>query len=188
MLAFNFIRRHSLRQTASLVVEEYLGALVRSLPGLEGMSLRYLVLKLTSARVGGFCYVYRGATLSHTYGLRVGSDFHVNTGAHIDARGGIIIGNDVLIGPNSVVVSSDHAIDVAPGQTRAAAGHTNKPVHIGNHVWVGANCVLRGGVTVGDHSVIASGAVVVKDVEPYTIVGGNPANLIRRLAAIEPAG
>lgn len=70
-------------------MEEYLGALVRGLPGLEGMSLRYLVLKSTAARVGGFCYVYRGATLTHTYGLRVGRDFHVNTGAHIDARGGI---------------------------------------------------------------------------------------------------
>lgn len=166
-------------------MEEYLGALVRGLPGLEGMSLRYLALKLTAARVGGFCYVYRGATLTHTYDLHVGREFHVNTGAHIDARGGITIGDDVLIGPNSVVVSSDHAIDVAPGQTRAAAGHTNKPVHIGNHVWIGANCVLRGGVTVGDHSVIASGAVVVKDVEPFTIVGGNPATVIRRLKISE---
>jgi len=185
MLPLNFLRRHSWRQTAGLLAEEYLGVLTRSFPGFEGMTLRYLVLKLTAARVGGFCYLYRGVTLTHTYGLRVGREFHVNTGAHLDARGGITVGDDVLVGPNSVLVSSDHAINVAPGQTRASAGHTNKPVLIGSHVWIGANCVVRGGVTVGDHSIIASGAVVVKDVEPFTIVGGNPAVVIRRLTEPE---
>mgnify|MGYP003451628448 FL=1 len=50
---------------------------------------------------------------------------------------------------------------------------------IGNDVWIGAHCAIKSGITIGDGSVIASGSVVVKDVEPYTIVGGNPAKPIR---------
>lgn len=67
-------------------------------------------------------------------------------------------------------------------------------VTIGNDVWIGAYCIIKGGVTIGDGAVVASGSVVVKDVEPYSIVGGNPAKPIRdrfpreiidRLRAIE---
>ncbi|MBD3943930.1 CatB-related O-acetyltransferase [Microbacterium sp. NEAU-LLC] len=50
---------------------------------------------------------------------------------------------------------------------------------IGNDVWIGGYCVIKSGITIGDGAVIASGAVVVKDVPPYTIVGGNPAKPIR---------
>ena len=56
----------------------------------------------------------------------------------------------------------------------------NKPVIIGNDVWIGANAIILSGVTIGDGAVIAAGAVVTKDVEPYEIVGGNPAKCIRK--------
>lgn len=55
----------------------------------------------------------------------------------------------------------------------------NKPIVIGNDVWIGANAVILPGVNIGDGAVIAAGAVVTKDVEPYAIVGGVPAKLIR---------
>ena len=53
------------------------------------------------------------------------------------------------------------------------------PVTIGNDVWIGAGAIILDGVTIGDGAVIAAGAVVVRDVEPYSIVGGVPAKLIR---------
>lgn len=53
-------------------------------------------------------------------------------------------------------------------------------VYIGNDVWIGSNAVLLGGIKIGDGAVIAAGAVVTQDVEPYTIVGGVPAKLIRK--------
>ena len=55
----------------------------------------------------------------------------------------------------------------------------NKPVEIGNDVWIGANVILLPGVKIGDGAILAAGAVVTKDVEPYAIVGGVPAKLIK---------
>lgn len=56
----------------------------------------------------------------------------------------------------------------------------NKRVHIGNDVWIGANAILLGGINIGDGAVVGAGSVVTKDVEPYTIVAGNPAKAIKK--------
>lgn len=62
------------------------------------------------------------------------------------------------------------------------SGHpkTNGDVNIGNDVWIGADVTIMSGVTIGDGSVIAANSHVVKDVEPYSVVGGNPAKLIKK--------
>lgn len=54
------------------------------------------------------------------------------------------------------------------------------PALVGNDVWIGAYCVIKGGVTIGDGAVIASGSIVMKDVPPYAILGGNPATIIKK--------
>jgi maltose O-acetyltransferase len=58
------------------------------------------------------------------------------------------------------------------------------PTKIGRDVWIGANAVVLGGVTIGDGAVVAAGSVVTKDVEPGAIVVGNPARLVRRREAL----
>lgn len=68
----------------------------------------------------------------------------------------------------------EHRYDVYP-----------KPIHIGKGVWIGAEAVILGGVTVGDWAVVAAGAVVTKDVPPYTVVGGIPAKKIKTIAQKE---
>ena len=60
-------------------------------------------------------------------------------------------------------------------------GVTTKPVIIGNDIWIGANAVLLPGVTIGDHSVVAAGAVVTKDVPPHSLVAGVPAKIIKKI-------
>lgn len=55
------------------------------------------------------------------------------------------------------------------------------PIHIGRNVWIGANATVLPGVTIGDHAVIAAGAVVTKDVPANTVVGGVPAKVIRMM-------
>lgn len=56
-----------------------------------------------------------------------------------------------------------------------------KPITIGHDVWIGGSAIIMGGVTVGDGSTIGAGSVVTKNVEPWTVVAGNPARVIKRL-------
>jgi acetyltransferase-like isoleucine patch superfamily enzyme len=113
----------------------------------------------------------------------------VNAGAFLYGRGGLRFGDDVMIGPNAVVVSSQHRFD-DPRIAMVYQGHKTDFVDIGSDVWVGANAVILPGVTVADGTVISAGAVVTRDTEPYSIVGGVPAARIgmRPRLAAEPAG
>jgi acetyltransferase-like isoleucine patch superfamily enzyme len=54
-----------------------------------------------------------------------------------------------------------------------------KTVHIGNDVWIGTNSIVMGGIVIGNGAIVAAGSIVTKDVEPYSIVGGNPAKIIK---------
>lgn len=160
-----------------LELEEYLGWLTRSLPGMLGVSIRFFIHKLLLKHTGGFLLIYPGVYIYHTYAIVVGKTVSINTGAILDGRGGITIGDFVMIGPNVCIASSNHkykdrAIPV-PLQ-----GHVMKPVRINDEVWIGANATILGGVTLGKGAIVAAGAVVVKDVPENSIVGGVPAKEI----------
>jgi acetyltransferase-like isoleucine patch superfamily enzyme len=161
----------------AVAAEEYLGTLLRPLPGLEGFALRWLLYRALCRRVGGFCYIYPGARLVHAYGISLGRNFHVNAGAYLYGRGGLTIGDHVMIGPNAVVVSSQHRYD-DPRLPMVFLGQRTAPVVIGSDVWIGANAVILPGVHVADGTIVSAGAVVTSDTEPYTIVGGVPARRI----------
>jgi acetyltransferase-like isoleucine patch superfamily enzyme len=95
----------------------------------------------------------------------------------IDGRGGVTIGDHVMIGPYAVIVSSDHDFrQVAKPMTTCE--HILKPVSIGSDVWIGAHAVICAGVTIGKGAVVAAGAVVNADVGEFEIVGGVPAKVI----------
>lgn len=165
------------RQLLVVIAEEYLGALFGRWPGPEGFFFRYLTARLLFKRVASFCWIYPGARLTHVYGLSVGRNFNINTGAHIDARGGVTIGDHVAIGPNAVIVSSNHTWK-DPQRPFLLQGHTPGPVHIGDQVWIGANATVLAGVTIADRTIVAAGAVVTSDTQPDTIVAGVPARPI----------
>jgi acetyltransferase-like isoleucine patch superfamily enzyme len=121
--------------------------------------------------------IYSGVYFSHAYGINIGRNFSINTGAHIDGRGGIEIGDGVMIGPYVVIVSSGHQ----HGQIEkpmTALDHQMDPVTIGDDVWIGAHAVINSGVAIGKGAVIGAGAVVASDVSEYMIVGGVPAKVI----------
>jgi len=157
--------------------EETLGWIVRSLPGLFGMVLRWGLYRLLFAELKSFCTIYPGVYFTHTYGLKVGRGFSPNSGALIDARGGIDIGDHVMVGPYAVIASSNHAHHQTDAPI-ASVDHVMAPVKIGNDVWIGAHAVVTGGVTIGNGVVVSAGAVVTKDVADYQIVGGVPARVI----------
>jgi len=90
----------------------------------------------------------------------------------------IIIGNNVMIGPQLLVLTQNHNFEDRIQLIRLQGGKT-KPVQIGNNVWIGARVTILPGVTVGEGSVIAAGAVVTKNISPFTVVGGVPAKKIK---------
>lgn len=108
--------------------------------------------------------------------ITIGKDVFINSGCHFQDQGGIEIGDGALIGHNVVLATINH--DTIPGNGRK---NHYAPIQLGKHVWIGSNATILPGVTVGDWAVIAAGAVVTNDVPPYTIVGGVPAKIIKRV-------
>lgn len=95
-------------------------------------------------------------------------------------RGGIDIGNDVFIGPKVNLITINH--DVRPDNRSATYG---RRITIEDKVWIGINATILPGVRIGRGAIVGAGSVVTKDVEPMTIVAGNPARLIKKIECDE---
>lgn len=108
-------------------------------------------------------------------GVSFGDNFYVNAGCHF--LGQIEIGNDVLIGPKTVIWGRDHGI--SSDSPIYKQPHTKKPIIIGDDVWIAANVTILKGVKIGDGAVIGAGAVITKDIPKNAIVVGNPGKVIQ---------
>lgn len=93
--------------------------------------------------------------------------------------GPVVIGNYVIIAQNVVMSGLNHSYQDI-GMPTSMQKCTVAEIVIEDEVWIGANSVITAGVRIGKHSVVAGGSVVTKDVPPYTIVGGNPAKVIKQ--------
>lgn len=92
---------------------------------------------------------------------------------------GVTLGMYSMIGPRVQILGNDHVFD-RPGIPIIFSGRPKfMPTKIGADVWIGANCVVMCGVTIGEGSIVGSGSVVTKDVAPFTVVGGVPARVIK---------
>lgn len=112
-----------------------------------------------------------------TPGVTVGD----NSGIGIDCEvyGPVTIGNDVMMGPEVVIYTSGHRHD-RTDITMIEQGSTEKePVTIGNDVWIGRRVMIMPGVNIGDGCVIGAGAVVTKDIPPWSVAGGVPAKVLK---------
>jgi acetyltransferase-like isoleucine patch superfamily enzyme len=109
---------------------------------------------------------------------RVGRNVFVNQNCTFYDLGGLDIADDVMIGPNVSLITSGHPLE--PSRRRAFV--TARPIVIERNVWIAAGATVIGGVTVGENAVVAAGSVVTRDVPANTLVGGNPARIIRSIA------
>jgi acetyltransferase-like isoleucine patch superfamily enzyme len=109
---------------------------------------------------------------------RIGRNVFINQNCTFYDLGGLDIADDVMIGPNVSIITSGHPLE--PSRRRAFT--IAKPIVIERNVWIAAGATIIGGVTVGENSVVAAGSVVTKNVPPNTLVGGNPARVIRSIA------
>jgi acetyltransferase-like isoleucine patch superfamily enzyme len=110
--------------------------------------------------------------------ISIGRNVFVNQNCTFYDLCGLDIADDVMIGPNVNIITSSHPVE--PSRRRAFT--IAKPIVIERNVWIAAGATIIGGVTVGENSVVAAGSVVTKNVPPNTLVGGNPARVIRSIA------
>lgn len=106
--------------------------------------------------------------------ITVGEGVFINACCHFQDHGGVTLGDGCQIGHNVVFATLNHGL--SPDTRRST---WPAPIVLGKGVWVGSNSTILQGVTIGDHAIVAAGAVVTKDVPAGAIVGGVPARFIK---------
>jgi acetyltransferase-like isoleucine patch superfamily enzyme len=105
---------------------------------------------------------------------------YVRLGAHtvIDGRGGLVIGSHTILSNFVTILTSDHQYEGAE-TIPFGSSYIDRPVQIGEGVWIGMHVCIRPGVRIGKGAILGLGAVVTKDIPAYAIAGGNPAKVIK---------
>lgn len=113
------------------------------------------------------------------YNIRVGRNCFINYNCVFLDCAPIEIGDDLQMAPAVQVYAATHPLDP---KLRAAGLELARPIRIGSNVWIGGGAIILPGVTIGDGAVIGAGSVVSRDVQAATLVVGNPARMVRKLA------
>jgi putative colanic acid biosynthesis acetyltransferase WcaF len=134
---------------------------------------RVTLLRLFGANVAWNCSVSRLATIVDPWNLTMGALSSIDEGCCIRCRERVTIGEKTCISRGCDLLSGSHNITSPNFEMKTA------PISIGNNVWIATKALVGMGVTIGEGAVVGAGAVVFKDVEPWTVVGGNPAKFIK---------
>jgi acetyltransferase-like isoleucine patch superfamily enzyme len=125
--------------------------------------------------------VFGDFTVLHPENVKIGANLAINHEVFIIGLAGITIGDDVVLSARAMLIDASLTPDgFDRTETRSYA---NRPIVIEDGAWIGAGAIILPGVTVGRRSIVAAGSVVTKDVPPLTIVGGNPARVIKAIEA-----
>jgi maltose O-acetyltransferase len=148
------------------------------IPFSYGAKIRRFFLKKRIKEFGSASSISTGCKILSLGGLKLGSGVMIARDVTLDCRGGIEIGDDSMIGFESIILTSTHKSDRLDVPIRKQ-GMFAAPVNIGKNVWIGARVIVLPGVKIGDGAIVGANAVVTRDVMPNTIIGGIPAKLIR---------
>ena len=135
-------------------------------------------IKRSFGKCGSNVRVPKGCSFSGIENISIGNNVALGYGLKVlSTRARLVIGDDVMFGPNVTIVTGDHRIDI-PGRTMISLTDKDKlpendqDVVLEGDNWIGANSTILKGVTIGQGAVVAAGAVVNHDVLPFSIVGG----------------
>lgn len=136
---------------------------------------RAVFINSANIRIGDDCLIqdrvyFRAGLDGH---IHIGDGAAVNSYVQLYGHGGIDIGDNAQVGPNTVITTTGHDYLSSDLDSNYAG------IKIGNRAWIGANCTILPGITIGDHAVIGAGAVVAKDIPPNCVALGVPARVIR---------
>lgn len=131
------------------------------------------VLRIFGAKVGPNANIYASVKIWAPWNLDIGENSSIGPGVDCYNQGKIIIGNQTVISQKSYLCASshDHTVSNFP--------LILKPIVIGDQVWIAADAFVAPGVTIKEGSVVGARSAVFKDVEPWNVVGGNPARFIK---------
>lgn len=153
--------------------------ILRHLPDRVGNAPRRWYLERFAGSFGGGSVVSRGCRILHPRGLSVGERVSVARDVTLDARGGLELADDALIGFETVLLTHTHLSDSA-GIPIQEQGMYSAPIRIGPRAWLGMRVLILPGVEIGQDAIVASGAVVTRSIPPLTIAAGVPAKVIKR--------
>lgn len=145
--------------------------------------LRPILLRSAGIKIGEKTDIYKGIEVAPIGGSRyltIGKRVFINSNVRFQClQGGeILIGDDVQIGPRCQFETLNHTLHYEKNKQRKSH---YKPIIVENNAWIGARAIILQGVTVGEGSIVAAGAVVTKNVPPNTVVGGVPAKHIKHV-------
>ena len=144
---------------------------------------RFKLLKLAGIEIKGKGIILGPLTVTPYTGVHnitIGDNFFLNTEIRFGCPNAtIMIGDNVAIGPRCSFETTSHGLKYIEGKGR---GSSYGNIVLENNVWIGANCVILKNVTIGEGAVVAAGSVVIKDVEPYSLVGGIPAKILKKIS------
>ncbi len=134
---------------------------------------KIILLRIFSAKIGKGVTLKPSINIKYPWNLEIGDYSSVGEGSWFDSLAAIKIGSNVCISQGTYLCTGNHDV------SDPAFGLIVKPITIEDGAWVGARAIVLPGVTLRSHSVVAAGAVVSKDTEPYMIYAGNPAKEIK---------
>lgn len=148
--------------------------LFRCILGAKLYRVRNSILKIFGADIEWHCMIYPSCTIWAPWNLKVGKYTCIGPDTFIYNKDKIEIGSNSVVSQGSYLCTASHDTS-DPMMTLVT-----KPITLGDRVWVASECFIGPGVTLYDGVVCAARAVVVKDVEAWTIVGGNPAKFLKK--------
>ncbi len=134
--------------------------------------IRRLFYRAAGVKIGKGSTIHTRAIFYDPRNIRIGKDTIIGEGVVLDGRDNLLIGDHVAFATEVMIYNAQH--DIASDDFHA----TVAPVEIGDYVFIGPRAIILPGVKIGNGAVVAAGAVVTKDVEAYSIVGGVPARVI----------
>jgi acetyltransferase-like isoleucine patch superfamily enzyme len=138
--------------------------------------IRELLGKITNSRIDESVAIFTPLYINYGKHTKIGKNVFINFDCVFLDLGGITIEDNVLIGPKVSILTEGHPLE--PAQRHSLVP---KPIHIRRNAWIGAGATILPGVTIGENAVVAAGAVVSKDVDDNTVVGGTPARIIKTI-------
>lgn len=155
----------------------WLPASVAPYGGRLARKIRYMICRPLFSECGRNVNIEHGAEFGSGAKLIIGDNSSIGVNCKVPYD--ITIGRNVMMGPGVSVIGVNHRISDTERPMIEQGYENRKPCIIGDDVWIGRNSIIMAGIRVGQGAVIAGGAVVTKNINPYDIVGGNPATIIR---------